>query len=459
MKRKRIQPQFNTDNRGITLVEIIVSLLILMIIIIPLLSSFVTATRANKQAKNTIYAHTAGENVMESVKVLGIEETAREFSDCGLREFSLVPAGVASSYYEVTGSSLSIQTVNNRKTYVPLLGQGSYKYRIEGVKEGASTYDIELEIASVSEHESPNTYLFADLTAFSTDSVAIINPVIEGSSYDNKALAYFSNMNKKLLRDRYAEVCKDIDEQNRLAYDDYYEQIKDNPGIAQPALATYPPSDNYSPLSAEQVSIYISKKVKVNIKEVTDADGNKQWILDSELIYSCKNPIVNGQPLFSEVRDEDGNLKYHDDILIERAPYNGYCYNQRYASLDTIMLIYKPFNDINNLHQETIEIQKDTGDDMDIYIALQGDKDTDFGNIVNKPNLNIVGTNPGGINLYSQAEFNISGSVPDADNIHKTLTTNLPAGNRLYNVTVRVYESGTDFGKQITEIASTMLEE
>ena len=81
---------------------------------------------------------------------------------------------------------------------------------------------------------------------------------------------------------------------------------------------------------------------------------------------------------------------------------------------------FPPFNDINNLHQETIEIQKDTGDDMDIYIALQGDKDTDFGNIVNKPNLNIVGTNPGGINLYSQAEFNISGSVHDADNIHKT---------------------------------------
>ena len=38
----------DTDNRGISLVEVIVSLLILMIIIVPLLSGFVTASMTNK---------------------------------------------------------------------------------------------------------------------------------------------------------------------------------------------------------------------------------------------------------------------------------------------------------------------------------------------------------------------------------------------------------------------------
>ena len=67
------------NNKGITLIEIIVSLLVLMIIMVPLLSGFVTSIQANRTAKANAYAKNVAEGVMEGVKKLGIKKTAEQF--------------------------------------------------------------------------------------------------------------------------------------------------------------------------------------------------------------------------------------------------------------------------------------------------------------------------------------------------------------------------------------------
>ena len=51
------------NNRGFSLIELLVSVTILAIIVIPLMHSFITAVRTNEKAKRTLNATTAGQNL------------------------------------------------------------------------------------------------------------------------------------------------------------------------------------------------------------------------------------------------------------------------------------------------------------------------------------------------------------------------------------------------------------
>ncbi|MBP3577438.1 MAG: prepilin-type N-terminal cleavage/methylation domain-containing protein [Lachnospiraceae bacterium] len=57
--------QWNNLNAGLTLVEIIVTMLILVVIALPILGGFIVAARANAMAKDLAYARDAAENVVE----------------------------------------------------------------------------------------------------------------------------------------------------------------------------------------------------------------------------------------------------------------------------------------------------------------------------------------------------------------------------------------------------------
>ena len=60
--------KFKDDNRGITLVELIVSIAILAIIVLPFLNAFVTATKTNVKARNKMNATHLATNIMEGIE-------------------------------------------------------------------------------------------------------------------------------------------------------------------------------------------------------------------------------------------------------------------------------------------------------------------------------------------------------------------------------------------------------
>ena len=63
---------FRRNNRGLSLVELIVSVAILAIIVLPLLSSFVTATRTNVKARNKFRATNVADNIMEGFETASV---------------------------------------------------------------------------------------------------------------------------------------------------------------------------------------------------------------------------------------------------------------------------------------------------------------------------------------------------------------------------------------------------
>lgn len=71
------------QNKGFTLVEVLVAISILAIIVVPLLQAFVTSARTNTKAKQIMRSTTLAENVLEQTKAYSVADIARQFNGNG----------------------------------------------------------------------------------------------------------------------------------------------------------------------------------------------------------------------------------------------------------------------------------------------------------------------------------------------------------------------------------------
>ena len=74
-----------TDNRGFSLVEMVVAVTILAIIFTPILNSFLTASRTNAKAQRTQNATSLSEDIMEEIKADSIEQLYTIATSTGLK--------------------------------------------------------------------------------------------------------------------------------------------------------------------------------------------------------------------------------------------------------------------------------------------------------------------------------------------------------------------------------------
>ena len=126
-----IVKKLNRRNEGISLVEIIVSLLILAIIFVPMLTSYVTANKANVMAKEKMYATVLGENVMEAVKLLGIEGTAKQCSELNIGTFVLASGAVTHKELTVKeGIANSVTSKDGKLVFSSARGTEDYAFSI-----------------------------------------------------------------------------------------------------------------------------------------------------------------------------------------------------------------------------------------------------------------------------------------------------------------------------------------
>ncbi len=118
------------DNRGSTLVEIIVSVLIIGIVFVPLLMGLTSAIKTNTRAEKNLNAESAAVNCMETVKAMG---------KSGLE--ALVPTIGAEVNFTDFSSTAKLKR------------DSANVYTISGINEGANTYYAQV---SFSEEEYKN---------------------------------------------------------------------------------------------------------------------------------------------------------------------------------------------------------------------------------------------------------------------------------------------------------------
>ena len=90
--------RFIKNNSGITMMEVLITVAILAIVVVPCLSSFVVAQRGNVLAKQTTEAYTQASNLMETLKgteyskenILAVLNALRENDTDGITAFASI---------------------------------------------------------------------------------------------------------------------------------------------------------------------------------------------------------------------------------------------------------------------------------------------------------------------------------------------------------------------------------
>lgn len=443
MDMAEISGKMKKDNRGITLVEIVVSMLILAIILVPLLSSFVTASKTNLAVKDNSYARAVGESVVESVKLLGVEGTALEFyKDVGDAGFLMAPNYTDFGETVPEGGHRSVITQDGLKKFSPQ-ASGKYEYSITGIKQGPSTYDVKLKL----DHTLyPNDYQYADLSAFASGSTALINPALQNSDYDYRALRYFKQLHERYQYSKYVAVRDKIEAENGKKWEDYYEALdayneeiaKGNEDAVMPSRPVNQPVPARDELLTDDIiKSDISKTLDISIEEKADAYGRTEYVLNSTMTYECDN--------------RTRQYAASDDKITKM--YSGYCTGQRYADISSLLVLYSPFSGADSLNLETVNIKKITPKDMDVYIILQADSDTVFDSSALKVNVD-TGL-PDKIRLFSQAALDVTPATIVSEK--KLISAADTADDTIYNIDVEVYEGGGTYSRLVTTINSTLI--
>ena len=141
------------SNKGFTLVEVLVAILVLSIIIVPLLSAFVVAANTNAKARQTLRATTLAQNVMEELKAYPLEDSANQYNGTATGNFVI---GDAMASYETV---LHVDGVHKVVTFdeeglVQGRSEGRFDFVLKGVSQESAKFDVEIQVRKPEDKDS-----------------------------------------------------------------------------------------------------------------------------------------------------------------------------------------------------------------------------------------------------------------------------------------------------------------
>lgn len=168
------QPKNDIRNdKGFTLVELLIAVVILAIVVTPLLNAFVVSTKVNTKSRETLRATSAAQNIMEGFKANDLADLALQFNypttrfevidssaftgglPTDVKELLKVDSGGVISYNnvihgidkETTTSSIYSTDAGNHYEF---LGQasGEYYFGLKGIKMENTVYDALIHLSA-----------------------------------------------------------------------------------------------------------------------------------------------------------------------------------------------------------------------------------------------------------------------------------------------------------------------
>lgn len=127
------------NNKGFSLVEVLISIVILVIIMVPLMSNFIRSMQMNKKSETYQTQSNLATSVMEGLKAYSIEEIIQMFNE-PKELFKIIPPDDIDSITQLL--------LNSENKYISGTSseQTTCYFAIHGVEAGGSAYDVFIKI-------------------------------------------------------------------------------------------------------------------------------------------------------------------------------------------------------------------------------------------------------------------------------------------------------------------------
>lgn len=179
MLQKRKNRAGRADDRGVSFVEVIVSMLIMAIAVIPLLGSFMMSLKVNMKSRQAMAATIVAQNVMECVKEYANTHTIKS----GLAEDSAMKDVLPDAYADGLGGKGIFEPNPNGFT-------------LKNVREGVNDYFVKVTYSGAEFEKTDQTGLndrgIPDLTTLDGESTFVVCPAgVVNGSLEKAAKTYF----------------------------------------------------------------------------------------------------------------------------------------------------------------------------------------------------------------------------------------------------------------------------
>ena len=283
------------NNQGFSLVELLVSIVILAIIMIPILDNIVVSTRMNMKSKEVADVTGIASNIMESVKAEGnLSEIAKDLMSADSSTFLGLFTGEDASEVTVT------EVEKQEEKYVPATtsclkkeDDGTYTW-----KENANRkYQFAVEHLKY-QNETYNAMITFDAAAYAETEDSINNqeiPVIENVSTDHNAVITCS------YSDDWAESSL------KHLYNQWF-------------------NENYTgknEITNERISQNMKRSFEITVNK---NDRNNKYEVTAKAVYKLTDELIPGIPAENEA------YKTYENTLFEKD----------FDSLDNVYLFYTP---------------------------------------------------------------------------------------------------------------------
>lgn len=392
---KRSKQHKKLNNKGITLVELIVAITILMLVSGTLLSAFVSSMRMSKKSRDLHRATTVAQNVMEGIKLKSAEELAYQFN------YPVVKDSAGNDVYNFT-------------VYLPNMFQYSGNMQASVGELYATTNGAGDPVLA-----KTNAITYAEYEALKVDPTANAAALAQANS------AYVSNLSSD-----YYDFMQDM---NGVYY--YYLRNLENDGAYYNAKITIDASP-YRSTGTSSISANSEKIISVptidSTYDAVEVMGNYDEQALTEFQLNCgavdENKIhrtitvkVENAPTLLMVDQTTVQVFYHyeyvDNGTTYTADFDNIAFdntgNETIQQLRNVYLYYYPSYDRTNAaYRDDIVIENYDNRDMEVYIIKQEDISLTQGVLTTKE-------------ISYRVDFNVKETTTNvAGNSHVALRTN-----------------------------------
>lgn len=198
--------KIRNDNKGFTLIEVIIAVMILAIIVVPLLSLFIQSAKMNTTSRRRMNATSIAEDLMEGIKLHDVADITRQFDYPDYFKLANLPGEGysmkqlkrtgAGQYEEIAvGDAGSVKSDDGGKTYELIKENeagNEYYYCIKNIVPTGEAYDALIKVDATPYAEGGSAaVLYNDIDIIDPASVSGVKngSYLQSQSKDDDVLA------------------------------------------------------------------------------------------------------------------------------------------------------------------------------------------------------------------------------------------------------------------------------